>query len=212
MRGTTIKIDSYGHKLICINVLARGKLGLLRLGPFPDFAKQGFSPFSLLNAKDSLAGARQPDGLESLAFALPLRLLSIPSVSPCPRLPRHHFRDHRSDCFARGAGFASGFGRASSAPSQYWSLMRNRESFSHRHHCDRDCLRRSCWCSLNDFRSRQPARSPPLRTHPILAAAMPALAGLQLRCGSSAVARPAATGAPAPELSQRADWQCYWSN
>jgi hypothetical protein len=49
------------------------------------------------NAEDS----RKPDALESLALAVPLRLLRIPSASPSPRLPRRHFRDHRSDRFAR---------------------------------------------------------------------------------------------------------------
>jgi hypothetical protein len=48
------------------------------------------------NAEDSLAGARQPDALESLAFVMPLRLLPIPSASPSP-----HFRDHQFNRFAQ---------------------------------------------------------------------------------------------------------------
>jgi hypothetical protein len=88
------------------------------------------------NAEDSLAGARQPDALESLALAflalagaraMALVLVSMPALLP--------------------------------------------------------------------------------RAHPIITAAMLALAEPQLRCDWSTVARPGAASAPAPEL-----WQCCWSD
>jgi hypothetical protein len=39
------------------------------------------------NAEDSLAGSRRPDELESPPFAVPLKLLLIPSASPSPEAP-----------------------------------------------------------------------------------------------------------------------------